>query len=117
MPKRRPINTTNMPRSGNVPHVSARERWELAWLRKLGLENIAWDPARFCEDCRAERAAQGEDVEDVAPPSGMRSNFLTPDDGGDATPSANTPRARSESDGKPAHLALARPRRPDYTKN
>jgi hypothetical protein len=117
MSKRRPINTANMPRSGNAIHASAREMWELAWLRKLGLEDIAWDAARYCEDCRAERAAQGEDVEDIAPPSGTRSNFLTPDDGEDTTPSANAPRTRGESDGKLAHLALARPRRPDYTKN
>ncbi|WP_437853200.1 hypothetical protein [Sorangium sp. So ce363] len=116
MSKRRPINTTNMPRSGNVIHVSAREMWELAWLRKLGLEDVEWDAGRFCEECRAERAAQREDVEDIAPPSGMRFYFLIPG-GEDTTPSANAPRTRSESDGKPTPLTLARPRRPDSTEN
>ncbi|WP_437711854.1 hypothetical protein WMF45_41525 [Sorangium sp. So ce448] len=117
MARRQPINTKNMPRSGNVIHVSAREMWELAWLRKLGLEDIEWDAARYCEHCRAERAAQEEELEEIAPPSGMRFNLLISDDGEDNAPSANAPRTRSESNGKPISLTLVRPRRPDYTEN
>ncbi|WP_437523150.1 hypothetical protein WME79_33500 [Sorangium sp. So ce726] len=54
MSRRRRINTNDMPRSGNVIHVSARQMWELAWVRKLGLEDIEWDPAHSCEHCSSD---------------------------------------------------------------
>ncbi|WP_437973680.1 hypothetical protein WMF11_33745 [Sorangium sp. So ce295] len=66
MSNHRRNNTSDMPRSGNVSHLSARERWELAWVRRLGLEDVNWDAEGYCEDCRAERAAREEAAEDIA---------------------------------------------------
>ncbi|WP_441291080.1 hypothetical protein ACSRUE_11740 [Sorangium sp. KYC3313] len=70
MAKARRFSGSGMRRSGNVIHVSPRLMWELAWLRKLGLEDVDWDPELCCLHCRAERAERGEPVEDLAPPSG-----------------------------------------------
>ncbi|WP_437795039.1 hypothetical protein [Sorangium sp. So ce693] len=72
MAKRRRFGGNGTRRSGNVIHVSPRLMWELAWLRKLGLEDVDWDPELCCPRCRAERAARGEPVEDqdLAPISG-----------------------------------------------
>ncbi|WP_437912147.1 hypothetical protein WME73_33320 [Sorangium sp. So ce302] len=73
MSNQRRNNTSDMPRSGNVNHLSARERWELAWVRRLGLEDVQWDAERYCEHCRAERAAREEAAEDIAKAPGSRS--------------------------------------------
>ncbi|WP_437894941.1 hypothetical protein [Sorangium sp. So ce124] len=69
MAKRRRFSDNGTRRSGNVIHVSPRLMWELAWLRKLGLEDVDWDPEICCPHCRAEGAARGEPVEDLTPPS------------------------------------------------
>ncbi|WP_437894176.1 hypothetical protein [Sorangium sp. So ce124] len=101
MPKRRRIDTSDMPRSGNVIYVSTRQMWELSWVRKLGLEDIDWNPARYCEHCRAERADRGDAVEDIVPPSGTQPRFLPQDDGEHTAPSVGASRARSERGGTP----------------
>ncbi|WP_437853194.1 hypothetical protein [Sorangium sp. So ce363] len=80
MAKRRGFSGNGTRRSGNVIHVSPRLLWELAWLRKLGLEDVDWDPELCCPHCRAERAARWEPVEDLAPPSGTWPKFLRDDD-------------------------------------
>ncbi|WP_437588192.1 hypothetical protein [Sorangium sp. So ce1000] len=81
MAKRRRFSGNGTRRSGNVIHVSPRLMWELAWLRKLGLEDVDWDPELFCPHCRAERAARGEPVEEeLTPPSGTWPKFSLHDD-------------------------------------
>ncbi|WP_437586729.1 hypothetical protein [Sorangium sp. So ce1000] len=76
MSKHRRNNASDMPRSENVNHLSARERWELAWVRRLGLEDVSWDAERYCEHCRAERAARDEAAEDIPNAPGRRSEHL-----------------------------------------
>jgi hypothetical protein len=73
MSNHRRNDTSDMPRSGNVKQLSARERWELAWVRRLGLEDVTWDAERYCEHCRAERAAREEAAEDIAEAPGRGS--------------------------------------------
>ncbi|WP_242515279.1 hypothetical protein [Sorangium cellulosum] len=92
--------------------MSSTLMWELSWVRKLGLEDIDWDPERYCEHCRAERAARGEAVEDIAPPSETRIKFRLLGDGKDAMPSASASPARG---GKPRRMKLVRLTRPDRT--
>ncbi|WP_129345323.1 hypothetical protein [Sorangium cellulosum] len=41
-------------------------------VRTLGLEDIDWDPERYCKHCIAKRAAREEAVAEVAPPSDSR---------------------------------------------
>ncbi|WP_437953841.1 hypothetical protein WME98_26435 [Sorangium sp. So ce296] len=113
MSKRRWFSSNGMHRSGNVIHVSPTLMWELSWVRKMGLEDIDWDPARYCVCCRAERAALGEAVEELAPPSKARPNLFVRDDGEHATPSCGPPRSPSGSGGMPRHLKLVRPPRPE----
>lgn len=114
MSKRRRFSGSGMRRSENVIHVSPSLMWELSWVRKMGLEDIDWDPERYCTCCRSRRADRGETVEDLAPPSQTRPKFLLQDDGEHATPSASTPGARSKSGGMPRHLKLVRPLRPEH---
>ncbi|XXT19267.1 hypothetical protein WME94_54490 [Sorangium sp. So ce429] len=110
MSKRRRFNSNGMRRSGNVIHVNPT----LMWVQNLGLDDIDWDPERLCECCRAERAARGEAVEDLAPPSESRPKLLLPDSGEHAAPSGSPSRARSERGGMPRHLKLVRPLRPEH---
>ncbi|WP_233561030.1 hypothetical protein [Sorangium cellulosum] len=101
MPKRRRFSSNGMRRSGNVIHVSSTLMWELSWVRKMGLEDIDWDPLRDCLCCRAERAARGETVEDLAPPPSdtQPKLLLRRDDDEDATSSASPSRARTTRGG------------------
>ncbi|WP_437764236.1 hypothetical protein WMF27_36520 [Sorangium sp. So ce281] len=80
MAKRRRFNGNGTRRSDNVIHVSPRLMWELAWLRKLGIEDVDWDPELCCPECRAERAARGEPVEELTPPSGIGLKLPLPED-------------------------------------
>ncbi|WP_437732379.1 hypothetical protein [Sorangium sp. So ce1335] len=113
MSKRRRFNSSGVRRSGNVIHVSPMLMWELSWVRKMGLEDIDWDPERDCLCCRAERIALGEPVEDLAPPSKTRPKLLLRDDVELATLSASPPRSPSGSGGMLRHLKLVRPLRPE----
>ncbi|XXX77800.1 hypothetical protein WMF30_03370 [Sorangium sp. So ce134] len=113
MSKRRWFHSNGMRRSGNVIHVSPMLMWELSWVRKMGLEDIDWDPERYCVCCTAERAARGEAVEALAPPSKTRPNLFVQDDGEHATPSGSPPRRPSRSGAMPRHLKLVRPPRPE----
>ncbi|WP_437928504.1 hypothetical protein WMF37_04405 [Sorangium sp. So ce291] len=58
------------------PCLSHMGKWERAWVREFGLEDIDWDPERCCEQCLARRAARGEVVEELVPPSGIRPKLL-----------------------------------------
>ncbi|AUX29215.1 MULTISPECIES: hypothetical protein [Sorangium] len=113
MSKRRWLHSSGMRRADNVIHVSPMLMWELSWVRKMGLEDIDWDPGRYCVCCRAERAARGEAVEALAPPSKTRPDCFMRDDGEHATPSGSPPRSPSGRGGMPLHLKLVRPPRPE----
>ncbi|KYG01113.1 hypothetical protein BE21_56805 [Sorangium cellulosum] len=82
--------------------------WERKWVRKMGLEDIPWDPERCCEHCIAERAARGEAVEEVAPPSGSRPKLLR-----GIPPGAGGSKGWSKRGGKQTLLKLARSKRKD----
>ncbi|WP_437827790.1 hypothetical protein [Sorangium sp. So ce1153] len=113
MSKRRWFSSNGMRRSGNVIHVSPTLLWELSWVRKMGLEDIDWDPERYCLCCRGERADRGEAVEALAPPpSEARPKLLLREDGEDAAASAGASRARSARRGMPRHVKLVRLLRP-----
>jgi hypothetical protein len=107
MAKRRRISGNGMRHSGNVIHVSSRLRWELALVRTLGLEDVDWDPELCCPHCRAERAARGEPVEDLTPPSGTRPKLLLDDE--DATPTRRARPTCSKGGGTSRPLKLVRP--------
>ncbi|KYF75156.1 hypothetical protein BE11_01235 [Sorangium cellulosum] len=113
MSKRRWFQSSGMRCAGNVIHVSPMLMWELSWVRKMGLEDIDWDPERHCACCRLRRADRGETVEDLAPPSETRPKFFVCDDGEHATPSGSPPRARAPRGDTPRHLKLVRPLRPE----
>jgi hypothetical protein len=85
--KRRRFSGNGTRRSGNVIHVSPRLMWELAWLRKLGLEDVDWDPELCCPHCRAQRAARGEPVVGVSrrPPGRGPSSRCTTTSANDRT--------------------------------
>lgn len=116
MSKRRRFLPNGTRRSGNVIHVSTMQMWEAAWVRKLGLEDVDWHPERDCEHCRAERAARGEAVEDITPPSGSRLKFLLLGDREQAWPSASVSRARRENGRISRHLKLVRSLRSKHKK-
>ncbi|AUX28532.1 MULTISPECIES: hypothetical protein [Sorangium] len=111
MSKRRWFHSSGVRRSGNVIHVSPTLMWELSWVRKMGLEDIDWDPERYCACCIAERATRGEAVEDLAPPSKTRPDFFVRDDDVHAAPSGGPPRGASGA--MPRHLKLVRAPRPE----
>ena len=109
---RRKSHRDESPPSGVRSNLSGLGEWERRMVRKLGLEDIDWDPERYCELCRAERAARGEAVEDIAPPSETRIKFRLLGDGKGAMPSASASPARG---GKPRRMKLVRLTRPDRT--
>ncbi|WP_437318009.1 hypothetical protein [Sorangium sp. So ce385] len=74
----------------------------------MGLEDIPWDPERYCEHCVAERAARGEAVEEVAPPSGSRPKLLLGLGWAKTPPGAGGPKGRSKGSGKQTLLKLVR---------
>ncbi|KYG07554.1 hypothetical protein BE21_28855 [Sorangium cellulosum] len=74
----------------------------------MGLEDIPWDPERCCEHCIAERAARGEAVEEVAPPSGSRPKLLLRLGGATTPPGAGGRKGRSKGGGKQTLLKLVR---------
>lgn len=76
MPMRRKSCRDEIPPSRVRPCLSHMGKWERAWVREFGLEDIDWDPERCCEQCLARRAARGEAVEDLVPPSGIRPKLL-----------------------------------------
>ncbi|WP_437814805.1 hypothetical protein [Sorangium sp. So ce1078] len=86
--------------------------WERKWVRKLGLEDIPWDPERCCEHCVAKRAARGEAVEELVPPSGSRATPLLGLGWARSSSSADSSKGRSKRGGKLTLLKLVRsPRR------
>lgn len=113
MAKRRRFSGSGMRRSGNVVHVSPRLMWELAWVRKLGLEDVDWDPALYCPHCRAEGAARGEPMEDLSPPSRTRLKLL-PHDDTHRTPVRRASRSGSRRGGKPRPTKLVPPPRSEH---
>ncbi|KYF61983.1 hypothetical protein BE11_43810 [Sorangium cellulosum] len=93
------------------PCLRQMGKWERAWVREFGLEDIDWDPERCCEQCMAGRAARGEAVEELAPPSGVRPRFLLGLDRAKDTSSTDEQRRKDSHHGKPTHLKLVRPSR------
>ncbi|WP_437734964.1 hypothetical protein [Sorangium sp. So ce1335] len=90
------------------PCLSQMGKWERAWVREFGLEDIDWDPERCCEQCMARRAARGEAVEELAPPSGIRPRLLLGLDLVKDTSSADEQRRKGSRRSRPAHLKLVR---------
>ncbi|WP_433933393.1 hypothetical protein AB3662_03700 [Sorangium cellulosum] len=88
------------------PCLSHMGKWERAWVREFGLEDIDWDPERCCEQCMARRTARGDTVEELAPPSGIRPKLLTDLGWVRDTPSADDPRLQSSRRSEPTHLKL-----------
>lgn len=113
MPKRRKSLSSNMPRSGNVIHVSQVQLLDLAWVKKFGLEDVDWDPATCCPECIAERAERGEIVEELDPPSGTRVRSSVVLDVERAAPAARGRRASRKRSGERPQLKLVRSRTPD----
>ncbi|WP_437571455.1 hypothetical protein [Sorangium sp. So ce542] len=74
----------------------------------MGLEDIPWDPERCCEHCIAERAARGEAMEEVAPPSGSRPKLLLGLGWAKTPPGAGGPTGWSKCGGKQTLLKLVR---------
>jgi hypothetical protein len=72
MPKHRRSRGDNPPPSGKRPSLSKMGEWERMWVRRLGLEDIDWDPEKYCVHCIAEREAREAAAEELAPPSGPR---------------------------------------------
>jgi hypothetical protein len=108
MPMRRKPRGDDAPPSGRRPCLSGLGEWERKWVRKMGLEDIPWDPERCCEHCIAERAARGEAVEEVAPPSGSRPKLLLGLGWAKTPPGAGGPKGRSKGGGKLTLLKLVR---------
>ncbi|WP_437619591.1 hypothetical protein [Sorangium sp. So ce1151] len=97
-----------MRRSGNVIHVSPTLLWELSWVRKMGLEDIDWDPERYCcECCTSLHAVRGEAVEDLVPLSKTRPKLLLRDDGDHATPCGSPITARRHAAAPEARATAA----------
>ncbi|WP_437653850.1 hypothetical protein [Sorangium sp. So ce1182] len=69
---RRKSREEDLPPSRRRPSLSGLGEWERKWVRKLGLDDIPWDPERCCEHCIATQVARGEAVEELAPSSGSR---------------------------------------------
>ncbi|KYF83883.1 hypothetical protein BE17_20930 [Sorangium cellulosum] len=90
------------------PCLSHMGKWERAWVREFGLDDIDWDPERCCEQCLARRAARGEAVEELVPPSGIRPKLLLGLDRAKDPPAAGDPQDRSTRRDMPAHLKLVR---------
>lgn len=103
---RRKSRQDEIPPSRVRPCLSHMGKWERAWVREFGLEDIDWDPERCCEQCMARRAARGEAVEELVPPSGIRPKLLTGLGWAKHTPSADDPRLQSSRRSKPTHLRL-----------
>ncbi|WP_437578197.1 hypothetical protein [Sorangium sp. So ce887] len=69
-------------------------------VRKLGLEDIPWDPEQCCEHCIAKRAARGEAVEELVPPSENRAKLLLSLGWAKTPPGAGARERRSNRRGK-----------------
>ncbi|AUX28846.1 uncharacterized protein SOCE836_009310 [Sorangium cellulosum] len=69
---RRKSSRDDLPPSRRRPSLSGLGEWERKWVRKMGLDDIPWDPEQCCEHCLAARAARGDAVEEIAPPSESR---------------------------------------------
>ncbi|MGK4007414.1 hypothetical protein WMF31_32630 [Sorangium sp. So ce1036] len=77
-------------------------------VRKLGLEDIDWDPEQYCKHCIAKRAARGEAVAEVAPSSDSRPK-LRVSLGWAKTPAvARSPKGWSKRRGKLTLVKLVR---------
>jgi hypothetical protein len=65
---RRPTRSrqNQSPPSGPRRKLSPREQWEQEMVRKLGLEDVEWDPQESCSCCAAEREAQAEEAREEA---------------------------------------------------
>lgn len=108
MPTRRKSRRDDVPPSRRRPSLSALSDWERMWVRKLGLDDIPWDPEQCCEHCVAKRAARGEAVEEPVPPSGSRAKPVLSHGWAKIPPSASGPKARSKRGGKLTVLKLVR---------
>ncbi|WP_437623735.1 hypothetical protein [Sorangium sp. So ce1151] len=83
-------------------------KWERAWVREFGLDDIDWDPERCCEQCMARRAARGEAVEELVPPSGIRPKLLLGLDRAKDPSAAGEPQGQSTRRDRSTHLKLVR---------
>ena len=108
MPMRRKARRDDIPPSGRRPSLSGMGEWERRMVRKLGLDDIPWDPERCCEHCMAKLGARGEAVEELAPPSGSRSKLLSGLAWAKTPPRVGRRGARSKHGGKRTLLKLVR---------
>jgi hypothetical protein len=100
MSMRRKSSRDDLPPSRRRPSLSGLGEWERKWVRKMGLDDIPWDPEQCCEHCLAERAARGEAVEEVAPPSESRPKPLLSVGWATTPPGAGVPKGRSKRRGQ-----------------
>ena len=108
MPMRRKSRRDDLPPSRRRPSLSGLGEWEREWVRKLGLDDIPWDPEQCCELCIAKRAARGEAVEELVPPSENRAKLLLSLGWAKTPPTAVGPRGRSKRRGKLRLVKLER---------
>ncbi|WP_159396645.1 hypothetical protein [Sorangium cellulosum] len=83
------------------PCLSRFGKWEQARMRELGLEDVAWDPERHCEQCIARHAARDGAAAEVDPAHGMRPRLLRSRGSWTTTPAAAAPRERTRPGDKP----------------
>ncbi|WP_437968559.1 hypothetical protein WMF04_04375 [Sorangium sp. So ce260] len=108
MPTRRKSHRDDLPPSRRRPSLSGVGEWERMMVRKLGLDDIPWDPERCCEHCIAKRAARGEAVEELVPPSRSRAKPLLGLGWARSSSSADDSKGRSKRGGKLTLLKLVR---------
>lgn len=96
------------PPSGRRPSLSRMSEWEQMWVRRLGLEDVDWDPELYCPHCIVKRAAREEVMEELAPPSGRRPRLLLSFGLARLPPRAGGRKRRSKRRGKRVLLKLVR---------
>jgi hypothetical protein len=66
-------SSDDVPPFGRHSSLNERVAWEQMWVRRLGLEDVEWDPEESCEHCIAKRAAREAVMEELVSRSGNRS--------------------------------------------
>ncbi|WP_437677655.1 hypothetical protein [Sorangium sp. So ce131] len=63
-------------------------------MRELGLDDVAWDPERYCEQCIAKHAARDDAAAELDPAHGIRPRLLKNRGSEATTPAGGAPRER-----------------------